>query len=110
MAAAGIVFGTHGLAHATLTGVSQGRVEIELRGVLVKLRQRGHARNGLLAYLGRTSSRDVVCIALRAGCCAAFTTCCGLVDRDSGPLQLPHRDISSSSGEFLQLVPGGIPH
>ena len=110
MAAADIAFESHGLTHAILTAVSEERVESELRQSLDKLRQRGHARNRLLAYPGGAWSPAVARMAARANYRAAFTTCRAFVDRHCAHLQLPrlslHEDVSSSRGEFLRLVPG----
>lgn len=110
LAEQGVSIESHGASHAILTGVSRARAQDELSRSLATLRERGHARLGLLAYPSGAFDDTVVELARAAGYRAAFTTQVGLASRGDDRLRQPrvavHEDISRSRAEFLRFVPG----
>jgi len=101
---------SHAASHAILTGVSRSKAREELERSLARLRERGHARHGLLAYPSGAFDDGIVELAREAGYRAAFTTQVGLASRGEDPLRQPrvavHEDISRTRAEFLRFVPG----
>lgn len=106
MARAGVAFESHGVSHAALVGLGPEALEAELRGALRHLRERGHARDGILAYPFGLWNATVATAARRAGYTAAFTTARGLAAASDDAFALPriglHEDVSATRVEFLE--------
>ena len=110
LAEIGVEIEVHGASHAILTGLDPAGVRDELSRSLTRLRERGHAKHGLLAYPSGAYDAGVVEIARELGYRAAVTTEPGLASPGCDPLLLPrvgiHDDISRTKAEFLRFVPG----
>ena len=110
MAGAGIDLESHGATHAILTGLPADEIASELSRSLGQLRERGHARHGLLAYPSGRNDDQVRRLAREAGYRAAVTVELGLASSRSDPFGLPrlglHDDISATRAEWFRLVPG----
>lgn len=110
LAEIGVEIEVHGASHAILTGLDPAGVRDELSRSLAHLRERGHAKHGLLAYPSGAYDAGVVEIARELGYRAAVTTEPGLASASIDPLLLPrvgiHDDISRTQAEFLRFVPG----
>lgn len=110
LARSGVDIESHGASHTILTGVSPAEARDDLARALSQLRDRGHARHGLLAYPSGALDDTVVALARELGHTAAVTTERRIARRGDDPLQLPrlgvHEDISRTRAEFLSKVPG----
>jgi peptidoglycan/xylan/chitin deacetylase (PgdA/CDA1 family) len=108
----GIDFESHGSGHTLLTELSPDAARRDLARSLATLRERGLARDGLLAYPGGAHDDAVVAAAAAAGYRAAFTTRPGICSAGDPALRLPrvalHEDVAASAAEFHERVPG--PH
>lgn len=110
VAAAGIDVESHGLTHALLTALPDEAAALELRASMQALHERGHGRNGLLAYPSGAHDASVRRAAHEAGYRAAVTIetglACGAHDAFALPRLCIHQGIAGSRGEFLAKVPG----
>ncbi len=110
LARSGIEIEAHGASHAILTKLPPAEAERELRSALVRLREAGHGRRGLLAYPSGAHDEGVRRLARAAGYAAAFTTEPSLASTVSDPFALPrlgvHDDVSRTRVEFLYKFGG----
>ncbi len=112
LARQGIDFESHGASHALLTQLPFAAAARELEESLAALRERGHARHGLLAYPSGANDPSVRKLAREQGYRVAVTTQRGVARPEHDRFELPriglHQDISGTRPEFLRSVPGSL--
>jgi peptidoglycan/xylan/chitin deacetylase (PgdA/CDA1 family) len=112
MASEGLAIGSHTRHHPFLDRIDEDRLDREIGGSLVDLRQQlGDAVRPVLAYPGGHLDERAVSAAARGGIRIAFTTERGVVGREPDWLRIPRINVGRRASAPLvriQLRPG--PH